>query len=728
MTIFNTKPLIHIEQRKLLYFDSEYSDQSNESVYPICCCFKNQEVLQEYWFNGDNASEHSKKDILQLISKYTLVAHFALAETRFLMSILGFLPDDLQIVDTFADYKLACNKHTTWNWGKQLKAGKVIYTRPPSPEEKKASKTLEGASVKANTGDASASLSSMVYKIHYELEKQEVFIDAERKDAMRDICIEADEDKLTVYRKEVQLYCLDDVEKLMNAWTLWMDKSNMWDYSESVERGDYAISLAYCMKVGIPMDVPKLEKLRDNRETIVKLAKQRFVEETGLPLYRGEESLEVRKDGKGFTSVSKNKIGTKNASVMHDYILARYPEWALSEKTKLPSLEDDNLERYDFDKVINAYRQTEKSIRALNSLNQFKGDGDEKDSYLMNAVGVDGRIRCLLGPWGTLTGRNAPKASVFPLALAKWFRALIVPPKGWALVEADYMSCENLLSGIVYNDQKVVDAYCSGDVYLAFGKQAGILPPEATKKTHAVQRQQLKSVVLGCGYGMGKALLSRHFCVNTWKGATSPDKFKEEWKAHCEEMTPVAEDMLCAFKETYYDMFEARQEAWVEFEDTGVMPISRCWRVFDGLPFYNTILNAPVQGISAEIMRRFSRLLTRGAPECVKYFSPLHDAAYCLVRLDKLLEGTEFICKQMLDACKDVVTDPRINHMRVGIDIISPELSIKELDTAYGKAVVTPIFFADENAERSYDRYLPYMATSGEDLKRIWGEKFQEMY
>ena len=44
-------------------------------------------------------------------------------------------------------------------------------------------------------------------------------------------------------------------------------------------------------------------------------------------------------------------------------------------------------------------------------------------------------------------------------------------------------------------------AYTSGDFYLTFAKMAGAVPPDATKQTHAGERDQFKTVALGVLYG-----------------------------------------------------------------------------------------------------------------------------------------------------------------------------------------------------------------------------------
>ena len=48
----------------------------------------------------------------------------------------------------------------------------------------------------------------------------------------------------------------------------------------------------------------------------------------------------------------------------------------------------------------------------------------------------------------------------------------------------------------------MLDAYNSGDSYLAFAKQAKAVPEDATKKSHRKERDLFKACVLGVQYGM----------------------------------------------------------------------------------------------------------------------------------------------------------------------------------------------------------------------------------
>jgi hypothetical protein len=117
------------------------------------------------------------------------------------------------------------------------------------------------------------------------------------------------------------------------------------------------------------------------------------------------------------------------------------------------------------------------------------------------AVGGDGRNRVLLGAFGSRTGRNQPSNSKFIFGPSTWLRGLIKPPPGCGVAYVDWSTQEFAIAAVMSGDQAMIEAYQSGDPYLAFGKQAGLLPGDATKQSHSDTRHLLKTCVLGVGYG-----------------------------------------------------------------------------------------------------------------------------------------------------------------------------------------------------------------------------------
>ena len=118
------------------------------------------------------------------------------------------------------------------------------------------------------------------------------------------------------------------------------------------------------------------------------------------------------------------------------------------------------------------------------------------------SVGSDGRNRALLSAFGARTGRNQPSSTKFIFGPSVWLRGLIKPEPGMALAYIDWSSQEFGIAAALSGDKRMLEAYASGDPYLAFAKQAGAVPADATKQSHKRERDVFKTVLLGVGYGM----------------------------------------------------------------------------------------------------------------------------------------------------------------------------------------------------------------------------------
>ena len=123
-------------------------------------------------------------------------------------------------------------------------------------------------------------------------------------------------------------------------------------------------------------------------------------------------------------------------------------------------------------------------------------------------IGSDGRNRCLLSPFASKTGRNQPSTSKYIFGPAVWLRSLIKPEKGKVLAYIDYEQQEFMIAAALSQDPEMLNAYATGDPYLAFAKQAKAIPSEATKESHEAIRDLFKQCVLGVQYGMGSENLA----------------------------------------------------------------------------------------------------------------------------------------------------------------------------------------------------------------------------
>jgi DNA polymerase-1 len=118
-------------------------------------------------------------------------------------------------------------------------------------------------------------------------------------------------------------------------------------------------------------------------------------------------------------------------------------------------------------------------------------------------IGGDGRARAALLPFGTITGRNTPRGGEFIFAYPKWFRALVRPEPGRALVYLDYRQQEWGIAAALSEDANMMRAYRMGDPYPGFAHLAGAVPSGATKKSHPRERDLFKQCALAVMYGMG---------------------------------------------------------------------------------------------------------------------------------------------------------------------------------------------------------------------------------
>jgi DNA polymerase I len=177
----------------------------------------------------------------------------------------------------------------------------------------------------------------------------------------------------------------------------------------------------------------------------------------------------------------------------------------------------------------------------------------------------------------------------------------------------------------------MIAAYQSGDVYLAFAKQAGLAPPDATKATHKAARDRCKVVVLGVIYGMSAKGLAQRI------GAP----------------LVVARDLLALHRRTYPTFWRWSQGAVDTAMLHGVITTVFGWPLHTG-PDVNprSLMNFPVQANAAEMLRLACSIVTeRGIRVC----APVHDALLIEAPLDQLDAAIEATRAAMAEASRVVL-------------------------------------------------------------------------
>jgi DNA polymerase I-like protein with 3'-5' exonuclease and polymerase domains len=125
------------------------------------------------------------------------------------------------------------------------------------------------------------------------------------------------------------------------------------------------------------------------------------------------------------------------------------------------------------------------------------------------AVGRDARNRTLLSAFRARSGRCAPSNTRYVFGPSVWLRNLIQPPPGHGVAYIDWEQQEHGIAAVLSGDPAMLAAYVSGDPYLEFAKQAGAVPPNATKHSHRSERELFKQCSLAVAYGMEAEGLAR---------------------------------------------------------------------------------------------------------------------------------------------------------------------------------------------------------------------------
>jgi DNA polymerase-1 len=247
------------------------------------------------------------------------------------------------------------------------------------------------------------------------------------------------------------------------------------------------------------------------------------------------------------------------------------------------------------------------------------------------AVGRDGRNRTVQWAFSTKTGRNAPSNTQFVFGTAAFLRGLVQPGRGFGLAYIDWGQQEFGIAAALSRDARMIEAYQSGDPYIAFAKQAGAIPADATKQAHGNARELYKQCALGVLYGMGAASLAKRI--------GQPET--------------IARSLLRLHHETYPHFWR-----WSDAALDVSMRDRRIWTVFGwqyhvGRDYNPRMLrNFPMQANGAEMLRLACCLATeRGIRIC----APVHDAILIEAPLEELDRAIDDMRRAMDEASQLVL-------------------------------------------------------------------------
>ena len=239
------------------------------------------------------------------------------------------------------------------------------------------------------------------------------------------------------------------------------------DLPRALLRGRYMAAAAAMEWNGAPIDVPTLELLREHWTHIQD------------DLIRAIDADYGVFEGRSFRA-------------------DRWAQYLVTNGIPWPRLETGRLDLSDrtFREMARAYPKVSPMRELRSALSEMRLDD--------LAVGHDGRNRTILSAFRAKTGRNQPSNTRYQFGPSVWLRGLIKPPPGHAVAYVDWSQQEFGIAAALSGDEAMMEAYRSGDPYLAFAKQASAIPPDATKKTRRVLRVSCISSV-------------RWVCSSAWK-------------------------------------------------------------------------------------------------------------------------------------------------------------------------------------------------------------------
>jgi hypothetical protein len=292
-------------------------------------------------------------------------------------------------------------------------------------------------------------------------------IGATEKDEMRALVLRGG--PWSVQEREAILnYCEGDVVALERLLAAMLPRI---DLPRALVGGRYMAAAAAMEHNGIPIDVPTLELL---------LARWTDIQDDLIAVIDVDYDVY---DGRTF-----------KADRWKHWLIRNGIPWPTTE-TGAPSLTDDT------------FRQMAKAYPAVSPMRELRSALAELRLSDL-AVGHDGRNRTILSAFRSRTGRNQPSNSKYIFGPSVWLRGLIKPPPGHGIAYIDYSQQEFGIAAALSGDAAMQTAYLSGDPYLAFAKQAGAVPPNATKETHGPTRELFKQCVLAVQYGMAAESLA----------------------------------------------------------------------------------------------------------------------------------------------------------------------------------------------------------------------------
>jgi len=522
--------------------DFEFSAPPGERPQPLCLVAREFRSAQTIRLWADELRRRASPPF-ECDSETLFVAYYASAEFGCFLALDWQMPT--RVLDLFAEFRCLTN-------GKSLVCGNGL-------------------------------LGALAY---YGLDA----IEANEKEEMRQLAMRGG-----VYSEAEQIalldYCETDVvalDRLLRAMAPELD------LPRALLRGRYMPAAARIEWDGVPLDVDLLGELRRNWRRLQGRLIRAVNEEYGVFVHSNLTTVDPSShldatDLDGGNSELDDSLPMK-------FSTARWAEWLARNDIPWPRLPSGLLALDD-----DTFRVMAKQFPTVAPIHELRHTlGQLRLNEL--AAGNDDRNRTLLSAFRSRTGRNQPSNSRFIFGPACWLRSLIQPKPSRAIAYIDWEQQEFGIAAALSGDVAMQAAYLSGDPYLAFAKQAGAVPADATKDSHPDERSQFKVCVLAVQYGMGEESLA------TALG----------------QPPVVARQLLRLHRQTYPKYWAWSDGAVTHAMLLGYLDTVFGWRIHVGADANpRSLANFPCQANGSELLRMACCLMTEAG---ISVCAPVHDA------------------------------------------------------------------------------------------------------
>jgi hypothetical protein len=421
-------------------------------------------------------------------------------------------------------------------------------------------------------------------------------IAVEEKAAMRELILSRGP-WTTAQETAILDYCQSDVDALQ---ALFVKMQPLIDWPRALLRGRYVKAVSSIQRCGIPLDVSELARTQQHWDAI-----------QGQLIARIDASYGVY-EGNTFKA-------------------SRFETFLLREGIPWPRLASRALDLSD-----DAFRQAARGYPQIAPLHELRST---LSKLRLNGltVGEDGRNRYMLSPFASKTGRNQPSNVKAVYGPSTWMRGFIKPAPGMAIAYIDWGQQEFGIAAVLSGDMAMRVAYESGDPYLAFAKQAGAIPADATKQSHASERDRFKACILGVQYGMGADSLA----------------------AQIGQTVDHAKLLLDLHRRTYPEFWKWSDRVQEHYALGGTLTTAFGWELQSVVEFNpRSVRNFPMQANGAEMLRLACIHLTESG---IRVCAPVHDALLIEAPIEEIDNTVKRAKALMGQASREVLAGFELN-------------------------------------------------------------------